>query len=419
MSAMTLDITRLGAEGDGIAETANGPVYVPFAHPGDRLKVAVEKSQGTIMAITEPSPDRIAPVCRHFGPDGENGACGGCSLQHVNPALYAEFKRGLVVNALRSKGIDVEVGALVAAHPGERRRAIFAARKTEKELLLGFNQAGSHHIVNISECPVLKPSIVARLDDIRIVGRALAPNAEPFRLGVLETLTGLDIAADGLPKLSDKQRQAAIEIILKLRGIARVSLDGEILIEPAKPIVRFGTTEASPPAGGFTQATVEAEEVMAALVGEIVGKAKAVADLFAGSGTFALRLAEKSKVHAVEGDQRAMTALEQAARKRQGLKPVTAERRDLFRRPMMASELKNFDAVVFDPPRAGAETQSKELARSTVRKIAAVSCNPLTLARDLSILVAGGYRVVAVTPIDQFLWSPHVEVVAALERPKK
>lgn len=419
MSAITLDITRLGAEGDGIAETANGPVYVPFAHPGDRLKAAVEKSQGTIMAITEPSPHRIAPVCRHFGPDGENGACGGCSLQHVDPALYAEFKRGLFVNALRSKGIDVEVGALVAAHPGERRRAVFAARKTEKELLLGFNQASSHHIVNISECPVLKPSIVARLDDIRIVGRALAPNAEAFRMAVLETLTGLDISVEGMAKLSDQQRQSAIAIILKLRGIARVSVDGEILIEPARPIVRFGDIEASPPAGGFTQATVEAEEAMAQLVGGIVGKAKAVADLFAGSGTFALRLAQQSKVHAVEGDARSVAALEHAARNRQGLKPVTTERRDLFRRPMMASELKNFDAVVFDPPRAGAESQSKELARSTVRKIAAVSCNAQSLARDLSILVAGGYRVVAVTPIDQFLWSPHVEVVAALERPKK
>lgn len=419
MSAMTLDITRLGAEGDGVAETANGPIFVPFAHPGDRLKAAVEKSQGTIMALTEPSPDRIAPVCRHFGPDGENGACGGCSLQHVDPTLYAEFKRGLVINALRSKGIDVEVGALVAAHPGERRRAIFAARKTEKELLLGFNQAGSHHIVNISECPVLKPSIVARLDDIRVIGRALAPNAESFRISVLETLAGLDVAVEGLPKLSNAQRQSAIAVALTLRGIARVSLDGEILVEPRRPIVRFGTTDVGLPAGGFTQATVEAEEAMAALVGDIVGKSKAVADLFAGSGSFALRLATQSRVHAVESDAGAVAALEHAARNRQGLKPVTTERRDLFRRPMMASELKNFDAVVFDPPRAGAEAQSKELARSTVRKIAAVSCNAQSLARDLSILVAGGYRVVAVTPIDQFLWSPHVEVVAALERPKK
>ena len=419
MSALNLKITRLGAEGDGIADTANGPVYVPFTHPGDTINAAVEKGHGTIMAITEPSPARANPSCRHFGPDGVNGACGGCSLQHVGAEEYRTFKRGLVVNALKSKGIDIEVGALVEAAPGQRRRVVLAARNTEKELLLGFNQAASHHIVSINECPVMRPSIMAHLGDVKQIGRALAPNAEPFRIGVLETLSGLDVAVDGLPKLADDRRRAAVEVILKLRSIARVSLEGEILVEPRKPLIRFGTTDVSPPAGGFTQATLEAEEAMTALVLQIVGKVKAVADLFSGSGTFALRLAEIAKVHAVEGDQRSVAALEHAARNRQGLKPVTTERRDLFRRPMMAQELKYIDAVVFDPPRAGAEAQAKELARSTVRKIAAVSCNPLTLARDLAILTAGGYRVTSVTPIDQFLWSPHVEVVVGLERPRK
>lgn len=419
MSAIGLKITRLGAEGDGIADTPNGPVYVPFSHPGDRLKAAVEKNRGTIMALTEPAAGRVEPQCRHFGPDGVNGACGGCSLQHLNADTYRAFKRDLVVNALKSKGIDIEVSPLVEAQAGQRRRAVFAARNTEKELLLGFNQAASHHIVSILECPVLKPSIVARLGAVRTIGRALAPNAEPFRIGVLETLTGLDLMFDGLPKLSDAKRRSAIEVILKQPGIARVSLNDEILIEPIKPAIRFGSMDVYPPAGGFTQATSEAEDAMAALVRDIVGKSKNVADLFSGSGTFALRLAEAAKVHAVEADARALAALDQAVRGRQGLKPVTHEKRDLFRRPMMAQELKHFDAVVFDPPRAGAEFQAKELARSTVRKIAAVSCNPLTLARDLAILVAGGYRIASVTPIDQFLWSPHVEAVAGLERLKR
>jgi 23S rRNA (uracil1939-C5)-methyltransferase len=419
MSAINLKINRLGAEGDGIADTENGPVYVPFSHPGDVLTAAVEKNQGTIMALVEPAAARIEPVCRHFGSHGDNGTCGGCSLQHIDPLTYRAFKRDLVVQALRSRGLDVEVGALVEAHPGERRRAIFAARNTEKELLLGFNQAQSHHIVSISECPVIRPTIVAQLDTIRTVGRALAHNAEPFRISVLETRAGLDIAVDDLPQISDQKRRAAIDTILKLRGVARVSLDGEILIETTKPMIRFGDIDVAPPAGGFTQATVEAEEAMAGLVLDIIGKVKSVADLFAGSGTFALRLAKAARVHAVEADARAVAALDQAARNRQGLKPVTSERRDLFRRPLMMQELKHFDAVVFDPPRAGAEFQSKELARSTVRKIAAVSCNPLTLARDLSILVAGGYRITSVTPIDQFLWSPHVEIVTGLERPKR
>lgn len=418
MSVMNLKIVRLGADGDGVADTENGPVFVPFSHPGDTVNAAVEKNQGTIMAVTEPSPDRAEPPCRHFGPDSDNGACGGCSLQHLGAETYRAFKRNLVVNALKSKGINVEVGALVEAHPGERRRAIFSARKTEKELLLGFSQAASHHIVSISECPVIRPGIVARLDEIRAVGRAVAPNAEPFRIGVLETLTGLDIAIDGLTKITDEKRRAATATILKLKGIARVSLDGEILIEPIKPMIRFGDIDVAPPAGGFAQATVEAEEAMVALVLGIIGKAKMVADLFSGSGTFALRLATKSKVYAAEAEAPALAALEQAARNRQGLKPITVERRDLFRRPLMMQELKKFDAVVFDPPRAGAEFQCKELARSSVRKIAAVSCNPLTLARDLSILVEGGYTITSVTPIDQFLWSSHVEVVVGLERLK-
>ncbi len=232
---------------------------------------------------------------------------------------------------------------------------------------------------------------------------------------MLETDTGLDLAFEGL-KLSDPQRRSAVDAVLGERGIARVSLNGEIVVEPLKPAIDFDGVTVSPPPGAFTQATRPAEDAMAKLVLAHVGKAKRVADLFAGIGTFALRIARTARVHAVEGDDRAVKALDFAARNTQGLKPVTAEKRDLFRRPMMAQELKAFDAVVFDPPRAGAETQCHELARSGVKKIAAVSCNPVTLARDLSILTAAGYRITGVTPIDQFLWSAHVETVATLEK---
>jgi 23S rRNA (uracil1939-C5)-methyltransferase len=221
---------------------------------------------------------------------------------------------------------------------------------------------------------------------------------------------------DGIKKLSDQQRRKAVETVLGMRGIARVSLDGAILVEPSKPIVEFGGVSVSPPAGGFTQATKPAEDAMADLVLAHVGKARRIADLFAGAGTFSLRLARIGRVHAVEGDEKALAALDHAARHAQGLKPVSIEKRDLFRRPLMTSELKVYDTVVFDPPRAGAEFQSQELARSAVKKIAAVSCNPQTLARDLAILIKGGYRVTSVTPIDQFLWTSHVEVVATLEK---
>jgi 23S rRNA (uracil1939-C5)-methyltransferase len=416
MTTETLTIARLGSGGDGIADTSPGPVYVPFTLPGETVAVARVKNHATVMSMSVASPERIEPACVHFGPDGKNGTCGGCTLQHAGDALYHDFKRSLVVNALKSKGLTPDVAPLVTAAPGERRRVTFTARKTEKGMLLGFNQAGSHHIVSIEHCPIASDGIVSRLDAIRQVAAAIATSAEPFRVTVLETLSGLDFAFEGVKKLGARERHAVTESVLALRGIARVTSDGEILIEPMKPEIEFGGVRVSPPSGGFTQATKPAEEAMAELVLTALGKAKRVADLFAGSGTFALRIARQAKVHAVEGEEKAIKALDHAARNTQGLKPVTVERRDLFRRPLMASELKVYDAVVFDPPRAGAEDQCKELARSGVKTIIAVSCNPVSLARDLAILTAAGYRIRLVTPIDQFLWSAHVEAIAVLEK---
>lgn len=416
MTALTVKIQSLGAQGDGIAHCPDGTVYVPFTLPGETVAIARVKDQGTIMSIIEAASERREPACRHFGPDGKNGTCGGCSLQHMVDDPYRDFKRNLVVSALRSKGLNVQVDALVHCRPGERRRVVFAARKTEKGLLLGFSQSGSHHIVDIEECPVTSDGIVSRLDAIRSIGLPLASNADPFRITVMETLSGLDISVEGIKSVNDKQRRALTEIVLSMRGIARVSLSGEILIEPQKPVIDFDGVKISPPSGSFAQATRQAEDAMAELVLAHVGKSKRIADLFCGSGTFALRLARLGKVHAVEAEDKPLKALDLAARNTQGLKPVSIEKRDLFRHPVIVKDLKNYDAVVFDPPRAGAEAQCKELARSTVKKIVAISCNPLSLARDLAILVEGGYRVTKVTPVDQFLWSPHVEAVATLEK---
>ncbi|TDX88717.1 23S rRNA m(5)U-1939 methyltransferase [Neorhizobium sp. R1-B] len=414
MSTETVKITRLGAQGHGIAESDQGPVYVPHTLPGETVAIARNGNHGSLMSIAQVSPDRITPLCRHFDPDRD--ACGGCSLQHLAETPYRDFKRELVVEALKSKGLAPEVGELVVAQPGERRRTVFSARKTEKDFLLGFNRAETNHIVSIEECPIASPGIMARLEAIRAVGQALAVGSDTFHITVLETLSGLDLAAHDLKPLSDKQRRAATETVLGLKGIARVSVNGEVLIEPQKPLIDFGGVKVSPPPGAFTQATKPAEDAMADLVLSHLPKAKRVLDLFAGSGTFALRLARMAKVHAVEGEEKSLKALDHAARNTQGLKPVSVEKRDLFRRPMTLLELKNYDAVVFDPPRAGAEAQVKELARSGIKSIAAVSCNPGTLARDLRILVDGGYRITSVTPIDQFLWSPHVETVALLRK---
>lgn len=419
MSTVTVKVHTLGAQGDGIAHGENGPVYIPFALAGETVAIAKVKDQGTIMSITEASPERIEPICRHFGPDGKGGTCGGCSLQHMSEASYRAYKRGLVVAALKSKGIDAPVDDLIVCQPRERRRVVFAARSTEKGLLLGFNQAQSHHIVDIEECPVSSDGIISRLNDIRAIGLTLTAKSEPFRMTVLETETGLDIAVEGIKSVSDIQRHALTKVVLSQRNIARVTLNGEILIEPIKPVISFGDVKVSPPSGGFTQATKQAEEAMAEIVTEHVGKSKRIADFFCGSGTFSLRLAKLGRVQAVEAEEKALKALDFAARNTAGIKPVTVEKRDLFRRPYMTSELKIFDAVVLDPPRAGAEFQVKELAKSNVKKVVSVSCNPLTFARDLAELVAGGYRITRIVPIDQFLWSPHVEAVATLEKPVK
>ncbi|MGV3548274.1 class I SAM-dependent RNA methyltransferase [Rhizobium sp.] len=416
MSTETLDIAAVGAEGDGIARTPDGAVFVPFTLPGETVAVARVKNHGLPMSWAKTSPDRVEPLCRHFGPEGKGGACGGCSLQHWADRPYQDFKRQLVIDALKAQGIEIDVAPIVTCHPGERRRVTMTARLTDKGVALGFLQANTHTIVPVEECPISMPSIVGRLDVVRRLVAALGAGSEPFRIAIGATLSGLDINMMDMKKPDAKKRQAATDIMLREKGIARVSVEGEIIVEPQKPVLDIGGVSVVLPAGSFTQATVRAEQAMADLVTAHLGKSKRVADLFSGIGTFALRLARKSAVHAVEFDAPALAALDHAARHAQGLKPISIERRDLFRRPMQPLDLKNFDGLCFDPPRAGAEQQCRELAKSKVQKIAAVSCNPTTLARDLRILIDGGYKLKSVTPIDQFLWSSHVEAVALLER---
>jgi 23S rRNA (uracil1939-C5)-methyltransferase len=416
MSTETLDIAAVGAEGDGIARTAAGPVFVPFTLPGETVAVARIKNHGMPISWSNISPERVEPPCRHFGPEGKGGTCGGCSLQHWADKPYQAFKRRLVIDALKAQGIETDVGAIVACLPGERRRVTMTARLTDRGVVLGFLQANSHHIVPVEECPISMPAIVGRLDIVRRLVAALGSGSEPFRIAIGATLSGLDINMMDMKKPDPRKRQAATDIILREQGIARISIEGEIIVEPQKPVLDIGGVPVVLPPGSFTQATIRAEEAMAALVTGHLARSKRVADLFSGLGTFALRLARRSAVHAVEFDAPALAALDHAARHGQGLKPVSIERRDLFRRPLQPLDLKNFDGLCFDPPRAGAEQQCRELAKSKVQKIAAVSCNPVTLARDLRILVDGGYKLKSVTPIDQFLWSSHVEAVALMER---
>jgi 23S rRNA (uracil1939-C5)-methyltransferase len=405
-------IERLGAQGDGIAVTERGPVYVPFTLAGERVTASRSGDRADLLAVLDPSPLRVEPACRHFG------ECGGCALQHMEEGAYREWKRGRVVEALGSRGIEAEVDPLVPCAPKERRRVTLSARRTEAGMLLGYNRELSHTIVNIEECPIARPEIVVALEPLRSLAMTLCNTDKPFRLTITVTASGLNVAAHGSGKLAEKARNAASDFALRA-GFARLSVDGEIVIEPRKPVVLFGDVSASPPPGAFLQAVASAEQAMAELVSAHLGKAKRIADLFSGAGAFALRLAKGAEVHAVEADAASLAALDRGFRFASGLKKVTVERRDLFVRPVTARELNVFDGIVFDPPRAGAEAQSRQIAKSDVPLVAAVSCNPATLARDLTILIEGGYALQRVIPLDQFLWSPHVEAVALLTKKKR
>jgi 23S rRNA (uracil1939-C5)-methyltransferase len=369
----------------------------------------VKGGEGTAMAVLEPSKDRIDAVCKHFG------ACGGCTSQHWAQTPYLEWKRQLVREALTSKGIETDIHPVTACRPGERRRVTFTARKVHDKIMIGFNAARSHDIVEIEECPVSMPSLIAALPALKRLAAILVTKNDPARLSVTQTDSGLDVSVDGVPAPKGEARKRASEFAV-LNDWTRLSVAGEIIVEPRKPVLSFGKVPVFLAPGGFLQAVHHVEEAMAALVCAHMAKSKRVADLFAGAGSFTFRLAEKSAVHAVESDAGSVAALDQAWKHVQGLKPISAEKRDLLRRPLMPFDLKSFDGVVFDPPRAGAEAQCAILAKSPVRRITAVSCNPVTLARDLRILIDGGYKLLSVTPFDQFLWSPHVEAVALLEK---
>lgn len=346
MTRETLIIDHLGAQGDGVAQTPSGPVFAPFALPGETIEANVHKGRAQKMVLRTASPRRVEPACRHFG------ACGGCSVQHLDDAAYRDWKHDKVARALAARGIETTVEPLVACAPAARRRVTFTARRMGPDVLLGFNAAQSHHIVVTEECPVAEPGIVAALVDLRRLATMVAATPKAFHMAVTATSFGLDIAVAGAGRLGTKQRRAAIDFTLAA-GFARLTVEGEVIVEGRKPEVSFGGIPVAIPPAGFLQATAEAEAAMAGLVLEHLRGAKYVADLFAGSGTFALRLAQAGRVHAVEGDAAALAALDQAARRWPALKPVTAEKRDLFHRPLTTAELNAFDGLVFDPPRAG------------------------------------------------------------------
>jgi 23S rRNA (uracil1939-C5)-methyltransferase len=409
-----LTITRMGHRGDGIAEGEGGPVYVPYTLPGETAEVEDwpgHPDRRRLVKVEAPSAERIAPICPHFG------VCGGCALQHWEHARYREWKRGLVLDALDQAGLAAAgvVDPLVDAHGEGRRRAVFHAwRRTHGVLEVGFAALRSHHLVAIDHCPVLAPSLAGAIEAAWAIAEALAGQGKPLDIQVTATESGLDVDVRGSGALP-ATRMAELARLAERHALARLTRHGDLVAQRAAPVLTMGRAKVLLPPGAFLQATAAGEAALAAVVAQHCGSAKTIADLFAGVGPFALRLAERAKITAADIDEDAVTALRNAA-KTGGLKPIAAERRDLFQRPLLASELTRLDAVVFDPPRQGAEAQAREIAKSKVPIVVAVSCNPATFARDARILVDGGYRLTRVTPVDQFLYSAHVEIVGLLGR---
>ena len=399
-------IERLGHQGDGIAE---GPFYAPRILPGELISATSNGEQLSDIRILTPSDDRVQPPCRHYK------SCGGCQLQHASDDFVTRWKQEIAQSALKAHGLETEWKPVSVSPPQSRRRATLAVRRTKKGALAGFHGRASGVITEIPECQLLDPALLAGVPVAQAL--AIAGGSRKGELSVLLTLSvsGLDVSVSGGKPL-DGNLRIALGHLAESQNLARLTWDGELIALRAAPLQQFGPAEVLPPSGAFLQATRSGETALLGAVQEIVSDAARIADLFAGCGTFALPLAQNAEIYAVEGDKAMMAALDHGWRQAQGLKRVTTETRDLFRRPLLPDELKGFDAVVIDPPRAGAEAQIAELAKASVPIIAHVSCNPVSFARDAKTLCDAGYRLDWAQVVDQFRWSVHTELVAAFTR---
>ena len=419
MSEITLKIDSLGAGGDGVATTPEGaPVFVPLALPGETVLVETSNGRTVLKRIVEPSADRCKPLCAHFS------QCGGCSLQHLLPETYRKWKHQQLATTLAARGLDttelgLEISPLVEGVVGMRRRAVLSATRTKKNVMIGYFKRGSHELVDIHQCPVLSPDIVAALPALRKLVRPLLSRKNIARLSILSTRGGLDIVVDEVEPVEEAAKRIELVELCAALKVARLTVAGEMIIEKDRPYIAFDGLKAISPPGGFLQASEVIQDKMIAhilqLTQSVKTKSRAL-DLYSGMGTFSLPLARDFKVQAVEYDKAALKALKQAIGFAEGLKPVEILERDLALMPLSALELKGYDVVLFDPPRSGARAQVAELAKSDVSKLIAISCSPASFARDARILIDGGYKLKSLTPFDQFLFSTHVELVGEFEK---
>lgn len=406
-------IDHVGHFGDGVALADGASIYVPYALGGETVDVLPSPGhpdRRALAHVVAASPERIDPFCPHFG------TCGGCAIQHWRPEAYRTWKRQLVIDTLQHAGIDCEVGELIDAHGTGRRRMTLHARQSQQGILrVGFAAAGRHEIIAIDHCPILDPAMHGAIEAANEIAELLRPVSKPLDIQVTAADNGLDVDVRGSGPLGTALLTSLSKLAEK-HNLARLTRHGELVIMRKPPVVRVGKAQVTLPPGSFMQPTALGETTLAELAFARAKGAKHIADLFCGFGPFAFRLAEKFKVSAFDSDAVAVTALQNAVKLTQGLKPIKAEARDLFRRPLMPQELRDYDGVVFDPPRQGAQAQSQQLAASRIALVVAVSCNPATFARDARILIDGGFKIDSITPVDQFRHTPHVELVARFRR---
>jgi 23S rRNA (uracil1939-C5)-methyltransferase len=398
---MLYTVERLGQKGDGLVRAGDIQLHVPKVLAGED----VDLEMGKLTRVVTPSPERIAPFCPHYD------RCGGCKFQHWAEAPYQNWKRNLLVEALAAQNIKTEVEPLVDAHGAGRRRVSLHVRQVGGLWRAGFMEQKSHDLIALDECPVLVPALRQAAD----LAAAFGPSLGACDVAVTAADNGLDVSIKAERKIVLRRLEALNDIIVRF-GLLRLSVNGEVHTAKAIPHVTIGKAQVTLPTTSFLQATALGETTLAMLVLDAVKSAKYVADLFCGVGPFALRIAEKAKVYAADSDKPAIAAVQLAVRNTQGLKPVDAQYRDLFREPLTPMELKSFDAVVLDPPRAGAEAQARQLAKSQVKRVVLVSCDIANFARDAAILTKGGYSLKTVTPVDQFKWTAHLEMVGVFTR---
>jgi 23S rRNA (uracil1939-C5)-methyltransferase len=408
-----LTIDHVGHFGDGVAVADGASIYVPYALGGetvDTLPSPGHPDRRALAHVVTASPQRIEPFCPHFG------TCGGCAIQHWQRDAYRTWKRQLVIDTLHHAGIDCEVTELIDAHGTGRRRMTLHARQSSQDVLrVGFAAAGRHEIIAIDHCPILDPAMHGAIEAANAIAELLKPVSKPLDIQITAADNGLDVDVRGSGPLGTALLTSLSKLAEK-HDLARLTRHGELVIMRKPPAVRVGKAQVTLPPGSFMQPTALGEETLAELAFARCKGAKHIADLFCGFGPFAFRLAEKFKVSAFDSDAGAVTALQNAVKLTQGLKPIKAETRDLFRRPLMPQELRDYDCVVFDPPRQGAQAQAQQLAASRIALAVSVSCNPATFARDARILIDGGFKMDSVTPVDQFRHTPHVELVARFRR---